>query len=323
MVFRKKTFRNDTAVIKCWHTGPQTEAIVRDWFAGGISSFSLSGDRSVYIAVPGDGSSLTKIKGAGLKGGPIQFGSYLPRRLVAPVFDFEGRFTEDVASGHHGAFVGGASMQQAVTEWRVSALLQELGYPVVPCLGYGSVFNGQHRSWFSVFSWDSNWIDTLEPPKGTLEDFRSLGKQVGQICLELALEHRLAGYFWVVRDGKGGTLLKDLHPFRTLDPVNMSQLSWVLQVYFAIHVTAFNTRARVTMYHGEDAARDVPLWFLRAFCPHATIEDWDSLRFELVAKYMVQSHPDFSSETLYDLIESNPISARLLELCPPEFASMR
>ena len=57
----------------------------------------------------------------------------------AKLFDFDGRMMEDVASGHDNAYVGGATFQQAVIEYRVTQLLASLGYPVVPCLGFGRV----------------------------------------------------------------------------------------------------------------------------------------------------------------------------------------
>ena len=46
---------------------------------------------------------------------------------------------EDVASGHDNAYVGGASFQQAATEYRMTQRLASLGYRVVPCLGFGKV----------------------------------------------------------------------------------------------------------------------------------------------------------------------------------------
>ena len=69
----------------------------------------------------------------------------------APLFDFDGRMMEDVASGHDNAYVGGATFQQAVIEYRVTQLLASLGYPVVPCLGYGRVERSGLSSWCSVF----------------------------------------------------------------------------------------------------------------------------------------------------------------------------
>ena len=33
-------------------------------------------------------------------------------------------------------------------------------------------------------------------------------------------------------------IIKDLHPFRMADPISMSQLSWVMQLFFALHILA-------------------------------------------------------------------------------------
>ena len=280
-------------------------------------------ERSVYIPIRGDGHPQIKIKGAGLNGRAIQFGNYLTAGPVSPLFDYDGRMMEDVALGHDGAFVGGASMQQAVTELRVTELVQELGYAVVPCIGYGSVFDGQHRSWFSVFGWNDRWVDARRPPIGTVESFRELSLRASEIALELAIEHRLVGFFWMIRDEEGKPLLKDLHPIRRIDPVNMSQLSWVMQVYHALHIGAINTRILVNTWFGKDAPPEAPLWLLWPFCPEATLEDWDRLRFSVVAKYMTKPHPNFSTEALLNFLEGNPISAHLMALCPPEYVPVR
>jgi hypothetical protein len=56
---------------------------------------------------------------------------------MAPVFDYDGRMMEDLASGHNNAYAGGASFQQAAVEYRMTQRLASLGYRVVPCLGFG------------------------------------------------------------------------------------------------------------------------------------------------------------------------------------------
>lgn len=310
-------------VVTCYHMPADVEVIARDWFAGRITDFQPSGDRSVMISQAGDGYPQIKIKGAGLRGGAVQFGTYLDAGPVSPLFDYDGRRMEDVAAGHDGAFVGGASMQQAVTEWRVTHLVEEMGYRAVPCLGYGSVFDGQHRSWFSVFGWHDGWLATAQPPMGTIKVFEDLALISGEVTFRLAKEHRLAGYSWLIRDADGTPILKDLHPFRRLDPVNMSQVSWVMQTYHALHITAINTKIIGQNWFGKAASEHAPLRLFLPICPEATLEDWDRLRFSVVAKYMSNPHPDFSTEALLDLLEGNPISARLMALCPAEFAPVR
>jgi hypothetical protein len=309
--------------VSCHHLPPDAEAIVRDWFAGRITTFTLSGDRSVYIPQASAGHPQIKIKGAGMRGGAIQFGTYLKSGPVAPLFDYDGRRMEDMALGHDGAMVGGASMQQAVTEWRMTQRVQSLGYRAIPCHGYGSVFDGQHRSWFSVFGWDDTWRDSVKPPMGTVDTYRDLSLQASEITLALARDHGIVGFLWLIRDADGTPMLKDLHPFRQMDPMNMSQVSWVMQVCHALHITAINTRILSKAWFGDDAPKEAPLWLFSSVCPDVTLADWDQLRFSVVAKYMINSHPEFSTEALLDLLEANPITARLMALCPPEFAPVR
>ncbi|MBO9467754.1 hypothetical protein J7443_21160 [Tropicibacter sp. R15_0] len=305
--------------VQCREMSKDVAELCQNWFSGQISQFEKTGERSVYIPYEGPRFDRIKIKGAGLNGSAIQFGTYLERGPVAPVFDFDGRAMMDVASGHDGAFVGGSSMQQAVIEYRMSHLLTKLGYPTVPCLGYGRVHENGYSSWFTAYGWRSSWIDSVKPPQASAETYRAMTTRNSEIALELARKHRLIGYFWMVRNENGDYLLKDLHPFRRADPLNMSQVSWVMQTYFALHITAINTRLLCQQWHDNDVAQEAPLWMIWPFCPEATLEDWDRLRFRVVAKYMLQSHPAFDPGQLIDLLKSNPISARLMDLCPPEF----
>src|SRR6516225_4968636 len=92
-----------------WHTSPAVEAVVGEWFANYALPRKLDGDRSVRIPHPDYEGLELKIKGAGYRGGAILFGKFHQSQLKAPLFDFEGRMMEDVASGHDSAFVGGAS----------------------------------------------------------------------------------------------------------------------------------------------------------------------------------------------------------------------
>lgn len=309
--------------IDCRHLPEGVEALVRDWFAGSIRDFELSGARSVLIPFENNGCTHIKIKGAGFNGGGVQFGRLRQSGPDAPLFDYDGRRMVDVALGHDGAYFGGASMQQAVTEWRVSRFVDDLGMPVVPCVGYGSLFNGTHRSWFSVYQWKSDWIDVHASPTSTVDDYKDLGFNSGMAALDLALNHNLVGFLSALRDPGGTYVLKDLHPFRRIDPFNYSQLSWVMQVYHGLHVIAINTHMLVSNRFGEDAAVDAgvsPIW---SFLPDATRADWDRLRFSLVAGYMNKDPVEFSTIALLRLLEENPISAKLLEICPPEFARVR
>jgi hypothetical protein len=305
--------------VDCRHMSEAVEVVVRDWFAGRLTDFETTGERSVYLPVAADGHPRIKIKGAGRNGRAIRFGRRLKRGPVAPLFDYDGRRMEDVALSHAGACVGGASMQQAVTEWRVTRHLQSLGRRTVPCLGYGSVSDGTRRSWFSVFGWDDAWLDTLRPPAGTPDEFVALAREAGETALDLARRHRLVGFFWLIRDGAGGTLLKDLHPFRRLDPINASQISWVMQVGYALHITAINSRLLCEAYFGEDAPADAPVEVFRPIRSDLTLEDWDRFRFSIVAPWMIERPRPFSPEALAELLAADPIASGLMALCPPEF----
>ena len=304
---------------QCYEMREDIAELCQRWFRGQVSDFRRTGERSIYLTYQGQGFDALKIKGAGLNGAGIQFGTYLERGPVAPVFDYDGRAMMDIASSHDGAFVGGASFQQAITEYRMSQLLPKLGYATMPCLGYGRISKDGHTSWFTVFGSKTSWIDSVKPPLASAETYRAMTMKNSEIALELARTHGLIGYFWMLRDARGHYLLKDLHPFRRADPLNMSQISWVMQTYFALHITAINTRILCQNWHDEDTATQAPMWMIWPFCPDATVEDWDLLRFRIVAKYMLQQHPEFNPETLQDLLRSNPITERLLQLCPAEF----
>ncbi|MGE3529569.1 MAG: hypothetical protein AB7G54_09080, partial [Methyloceanibacter sp.] len=124
---------------------------VRAFFAGEISNFKKDQGRSVLIAHPAKEGIEIKIKGAGLYGRGIQFGTRRKTGPKAVLFDYDGRMMDDVASGHDNAYVGGASFQQVATEYRMTQRLAALGYKVVPCLGLGRVEKDGLSSWFSVF----------------------------------------------------------------------------------------------------------------------------------------------------------------------------
>lgn len=307
-------------VLGCWQMPPSVVSVTQDWFAGRITEFRRSGDRSVYIPFSEGAYTHIKIKGAGMRGGAIDFGRHLQAGPVAPLFDYDGRRMVDIALGHDGAFVGGASMQQAVTEWRMTRHLADLGYDVVPCAGYGAVSNGTHKSWFSVYQWHEDWIDTPAPPDGTAAIFEDLTRKISVLALELAVEHDLAGYFWCVRTADGRVMLKDLHPFRRLDPMNQSQISWVMQVCYGLHITAINNRQLASNWFGEDVGKTAGLWMMEPVVPGVTLDDWDHMRFKIVLNYMLRDHADFQTGALLDLLEENPITARLLELCPEKYA---
>ena len=77
---------------------------VRELFAGKRSKHILDGSHSIRLPHPQKKDFWLKIKGAGYMGGPIGFGQYLRTGPSAPVFDFDGRMMEDIASGHDNAY---------------------------------------------------------------------------------------------------------------------------------------------------------------------------------------------------------------------------
>jgi hypothetical protein len=77
---------------------------VRAFFAGELPEFHKDGRRSVRIAHPLKDDAEIKIKGAGFRGRFIKFGTRRDTGPKAPLFDYDGRMMEDVASGHDNAF---------------------------------------------------------------------------------------------------------------------------------------------------------------------------------------------------------------------------
>ena len=226
----------DIERVEIRHAGEAVAGRVRRWFETTRRVGKLDGSRSVRLPHPERRGFDIKIKGAGFLGGPIRFGKHLRSGPAAPVFDFDGRMMEDAASGHNNAFLGGASFQQAATEYAVTGILVGLGFPVVPCLGYGRVGTAGHDSWFSIFEWDRTWEGSVTVPPVSLEEYLQANIRMGGFIVDLAVQHDLIGHCWYVRAADGTYRIKDLHPFRRADAVSMSQLSWVMQVLFALHI---------------------------------------------------------------------------------------
>lgn len=226
---------------------------------------------------------------------------------------------ENASAGHDNAPSGGASFQQAVTEHRITALLTRLGYPCVPCLGYGRITEGGLTSWFSVFDWQEDWITELVFPAVPVARWVALNQAMGALLMELACKHDLIGYAWYVGAPDVQLLIKDLHPFRQADTVNMSQVSWVMQVYFGLHIRTNLLKSNALRHKDMGLPADVHLSPVRSFCPEATPADHEAIRHEVVAPYMITPPPDFSPFRLLDALQGNAITRRLLELCPARF----
>jgi hypothetical protein len=304
------------------HLSPAVAATVAAWFRDEITQFELSGDRSVLVAHPEDPERRLKIKGAGFQGEPLGFDRRHWSGLRAPRFDFEGRMSEDVASGHDAAYRGGATFQQAVVEYEVTARLRALGYPTVPCLGHGQVTRGGRDSWFSVFELQARWR-SFAASYASGEGYAAQTTAYGAQVLELATQHRLIGYFWYVVDPADGSLMiKDVHPFYTADPINMSRLTWTMQVLYAIHIVALTTILVPALKQKPDLPEHAQAYAFRSLVPDATAEEHEALRWRIVGPYMRGVPKDFSPRRLHDELKANRITAALLERCPPEFAAL-
>lgn len=297
---------------------------VRTWFertADGRRLGLPDGSRSVRLPHPDKRDALLKIKGAGLLGGRIRFGQPLRTGPMAVTFDFDGRMMEDVASGHDNAVLGGASFQQASTEYRVSSLLRDGGYRVVPCLGYGSIATPDGLSWFSIFEWRKEWSGFVVSPSISAERYLAGNVELARQQVEIAIRHHLVGYMGYIRDADGTYIIKDLHPFRRLDPINHSQLSWTLEVLHALWIRSsacrFFARAGGVGLE-DDELSSTPL---RALVADANARDYRDFETMIVQPYLHRK-PDasFDPVVLYGVLTRVRVAAAVLALCPQEYA---
>lgn len=279
------------------------------------------GERSILLPHPEKPGVNIKIKGAGLFGGSVLFGTWHKTGPVAPLFDFEGRMMEDVASGHDNAYHGGASFQQAATEFRMARLLADLGYRVVPCLGYGRVRHGAFASWFSVHELRADW-QTISPGHFSLDHYLAAKDEIGRHVLDLAVRHGIVGYASAVGAPIEAITIKDLHPFRMADPLSMSQLSWVMQLFFGLHILSLGAIHAVRRKYPDNAEALVhaQIGVFRAVCPDVTLDDHEALRRQLVAPYMLRRPADFDPQVLQRVLSGNRLTRALLEVCPADYA---
>jgi len=305
--------------VETFHLDPATAERVRDWFATDGVEAVLDGERSVALVDRDSPDRMLKIKGAGLYGGAIRFGTVHNSRLKAPVFDFDGRMMEDVASGHDVAWLGGASFQQAVIEYRVTARMAALGIPIVPCLGYGHVEKDGRRSWFSVFDWGPGWT-TVRPPEVGAEEMAEASERRSRLLVDLARRHDLIGYCWFMDTHGQGYLVKDVHPFRQADPVNMSQLSWVMQLIFGLHVPTLSAMAFARRSGWTDLPQDYQGRGFRGALADATTAEHEELRWKIIAPYMLNPPAAFDPGALHAALSRNRIASALLDICPDQYA---
>ncbi|TGP21953.1 MULTISPECIES: hypothetical protein [unclassified Mesorhizobium] len=308
---------NEIVDVEVRHASPAVERRVKAWFLSQFKGAAADGNRSIHLPHPERPGYALKIKGAGYNAGPIRFGTYSRTGPAALAFDFEGRAASDVASGHDNAYLGGASFQQAVTEYNVSRLLADRGVAVVPCLGYGRVATKDHTAWFSLFDWHRGWSSISVAEAGSVQAYLESAARLAGEMLRLAIEHELIGYCGLVRAAEGQYLLKDLHPFRRADPITMSQLSWVMQVIFAL-----NIRCRATQLFtaaAQDAPADAISRSLRAVLPDASQADYEALRARIVKPYMTLPLQSFDPRALFQALRDTRVGGALLELCPSRY----
>jgi hypothetical protein len=300
-----------------FHASPAVQAAVAEWFTNYALPRELDGDRSVRIAHPDYEGLELKIKGAGYKGGPIRFGTFHDSNLKAAVFDFEGRMMEDVASGHDNAFAGGASFQQTIAEYRMSLFLQRIHVPHILCTAYGKLETDTAASWFSLHDWDPRLVRVTLPSVAP-QEFASSLLRAGKELLALALRYNIIGNCGYAKM-EDNYFFVDLHFFRQLDAFNMSQISWVMQVIFNLHLIALDVIRFLSDEMASEFPSDVQAYPFRCILPEATRDDHEHLRWTVVAPYMLRPPRDFSMRELCAALARNRISQALLELCPREF----
>jgi hypothetical protein len=133
------------------------------------------------------------------------------------------------------------------------------------------------------------------------------------------VKHDLIGYAWYVGKPGGARYIKDLHPFRMADSVGMSQLSWVMQLFYALHIVslaAIHFSKKLTVGKAPD---DIQALCFRAILPSASKADHAALRRALVARYMLGAPKSFDQRALVAVLHGNPITRAMLDLCPPKY----
>jgi hypothetical protein len=300
-----------------YRASPAIECAVTEWFTTYALPRKLDGERSIRIRHPDYDNLELKIKGAGYKGGPIKFGTFHQSNLKAPVFDFDGRMMEDVASGHDNAFVGGASFQQVVAEHRMSLFLQRIRLPHILCPAYGKVEIDGGTSWFSLHDWDPRMV-RVSLPAVSPQEFASSLLRVGKELVHLALRYNVVGNCAYAKLGDSYFFV-DLHFFRQLDAFNVSQISWVMHVIFNLHLIALDVMRFLTDEMAAKFPSDVQVYPFRCVLPDAQRQDHEDLRWSVIAPYMLGPPSVFSMRNLYASLNRNRISKALLEMCPREF----
>ena len=291
---------------------------VRAFFAGKVKDFVQDGDRSVRFAHPLGGGLQLKIKGAGMKGGGIQFGTQHKAGPKAPLFRLRWQDDGGRRLGSRQRICRRSDFPAVRHRIPGSNLLASLGYSVVPCLGFGRVEKAGLSSWFSVFEMRSDWV-SVKPPEFSLEDYCEAKRAIGQLLLDLAVKHDLIGHAWYVGKPSGQRYIKDLHPFRMADPVSMSQLSWVMQLFFRC-TSSVLPPSIFRKSCGRKSAGEIfkPSAFMRS-CQLPVRPTMRRSESTLVARYMLGVPHSFDRCALVAVLHGNPITRAMLQLCPRKY----
>lgn len=293
---------------------PSIEKRVRSWFLRRPGIVALDGSRSILLPHPDKPGMVLKIKGAGLNGRTQIYGTFHTKGPRSVIFDFDGRCMEDMASGHNNAYLGATSFQQAAVEYFISLKLANLGYSVVPCIGYGYIDHYDQIAWFSVFELGADWRIVDETEQANIQNARLL--------IELAVKHHLIGYFWFMSAANGHVYLKDLHPFRYADPINMSQISWTLQVISALYIRCKACELFAQKYIKDKSNSELAAIPLQAILPDATSSDYLRLKHTIIDPYIRGQPTCFSSKRLLEDLRSTRVANILLDLCPEPFTRL-
>ncbi len=100
------------------------------------------------------------------------------------------------------------------------------------------------------------------------------------------------------------------------DPISMSQLSWVMQLFYALHIGAMNAIAVAKKANAGTIAKDIQAFPFRAILPSASKSDHEALRGTLVVPYMLGAPETFDERRFGNGAARQPHHGRHADLCP-------
>ena len=130
---------------------------------------------------------------------------------------------------------------------------------------------------------------------------------MGALLRDLAVKHDLIGHAWYVGTPTAGRIIKDLHPFRMADPISMSQLSWVMQLFYALHIGALAAIPSPRRRTPERLPRTSRRFRSGAILPSASKSDHGRCG-ALVVPYMLRPPETFDQRDLVAVLRGNPIT---------------